>query len=156
MMTALIGRDHGHELGAAVSDWFLHTYVRDGVEPQRMDLRFRLGIADKNVLAALEAMEENIEEPLSRERLADLVGVSLRQLERTFRAHVRRGVHQQYLALRLDRARRLLRETSLAVVEVALATGFGSASQFARAFRRAFGFAPREAVAHERRLTRSL
>jgi AraC family carnitine catabolism transcriptional activator len=55
------------------------------------------------------------------------------------------------LALRLERARRLLRETSLAVVEIALATGFGSASQFARAFRRAFGFSPRELPARERR-----
>jgi transcriptional regulator GlxA family with amidase domain len=85
---------------------------------------------------------------LTRGQLAALVGVSLRQLERSFRRHVRHGVHQHYLALRLDRARHLLRETSLAVVEIALATGFGSASQFARAFRRAFGFAPRERRAH--------
>ena len=28
MMVALITRDHGYELGAAVSDWFLHTHVR--------------------------------------------------------------------------------------------------------------------------------
>ena len=150
MMTALITRDHSYELGAAVSDWFLHTYVREGVGPQRMDLRFRLGIADENVLVVLKTMEENLEEPLSREQLADLVGVSLRQLERSFRSHVRRGVHQHYLALRLERSRRLLRETSLAVVEIALATGFGSASQFARAFRRAFGFPPREALQHDR------
>jgi transcriptional regulator GlxA family with amidase domain len=151
MMTALIGRDHGTDLAAAVSDWFLHTYVREGVGPQRMDLRFRLGIGDESVLAALAAMEENIEEPLPRAQLAKLAGTSLRQLERSFRAHVRRGVHQHYLALRLERARRLLRETSLAVVEIALATGFGSASQFARAFRRAFGFSPRELPARERR-----
>jgi transcriptional regulator GlxA family with amidase domain len=148
MMTALIVRDHGHRLGAAVGDWFLHAVARDGVGPQRMDLRFRLGIADENVLAVLEAMERNLEEPLSRERLAGLAGVSLRQLERSFRRHVRRGVHEYYLALRLDRARHLLRETSLTVVEIALATGFGSTSQFARAFRRAFGFAPREKRAH--------
>jgi transcriptional regulator GlxA family with amidase domain len=143
MMTALIGRDHGNDLAAAVSDWFLHTYVREGAGRQRMDLRFRHGIGDEKVLAALAAMEENIEEPLSRARLADLAGLPLRQLERSFREHVRRGVHQHYLGLRLERAQRLLRETSLAVVEVALATGFGSASQFARAFRRTFGFAPR-------------
>jgi transcriptional regulator GlxA family with amidase domain len=151
MMAALIARDHGHELGAAVSDWFLHTYVRDGIGPQRMDPRFRFGVTDEKVLAVLKTMEENLEEPLSREQLACLAGVSLRQLERSFRTNVRRGVHQHYLALRLDRARQLLRETSLAVVEIALATGFGSASQFARAFRRAFGFPPREALKHERR-----
>jgi transcriptional regulator GlxA family with amidase domain len=147
MMAALIARDHGHRLGAAVSDWFLHAVVRDGVGPQRMDLRSRLGVADESVLTVLKAMEENLEEPLPREQLAGLAGVSLRQLERSFRRHVRRGVHQHYLALRLDRARHLLRETSLAVVEIALATGFGSASQFSRAFRRAFGFPPREAPA---------
>jgi transcriptional regulator GlxA family with amidase domain len=151
MMAALIARDHGHELGAAVSYWFLHTYVRDGIGPQRMDPRFRFGVTDEKVLAVLKTMEENLEEPLSREQLACLAGVSLRQLERSFRNNVRRGVHQHYLALRLDRARQLLRETSLAVVEIALATGFGSASQFARAFRRAFGFPPREALKHERR-----
>jgi transcriptional regulator GlxA family with amidase domain len=112
-----------------------------------MDLRFRLGIDDDKVLSVLKAMEDNIEEPLPRQTLADLVGVSLRQLERAFRSHVRRGLHQHYLSLRLERARQLLRETSLAIVEVALATGFGSASQFARAFRREFGHPPRETTA---------
>jgi transcriptional regulator GlxA family with amidase domain len=146
MMVSLIARDHGAALAAAVSDWFLRGHERDGGAPQRMDLGFRAGILDAALLRVLKAMEENIEEPLPRARLAQLGGISLRQLERSFRSHVRRGVHQHYLALRLDRARRLLQETSLSVVEVALATGFGSPSQFARAFRRAFGIAPREAA----------
>ncbi|MDB6084069.1 MAG: HTH-type transcriptional regulator glxA [Gammaproteobacteria bacterium] len=150
MMNALISRDHTSELGAAVSDWFLHTGVREGMGPQRMDLRFRLGITDDKVIAVLRAMEENLEEPLSREQLAHLIGFSLRQLERSFRAGVGRGIHEHYLALRLERSRQLLRETSLAVVEVASATGFGSASQFSRAFRRAFGFPPREALQRDR------
>jgi transcriptional regulator GlxA family with amidase domain len=150
MMTALITRDHGHELGAAVSDWFLHTYVREGIGPQRMDLRFRLGVADEKVLAVLKAMEENIEEPLSREQLAGLAGISLRQLERSFISSMSRGVHDHYLRLRLERSRQLLRETSLAVVEIALATGFGSPSQFSRAFRREYGFSPRDTLQHDR------
>ena len=108
-----------------------------------MDLRFRLGVADESMLAVLKAMEEILEEPLPRVQLAQLAGLSLRQIERAFRAHLHRGVHQHYLARRLDRARQLLRETSLPMVEIALASGFGSASQFSRAFRRAFGFPPR-------------
>jgi len=154
MMTALIARDHGWELGAAVSDWFLHTYVRDGAGPQRMDLRFRLGVSNEKLLPVLKAMEGHLEEPLSREALAKLAGVSVRQLERAFRSALRRGVHQHYLAVRLDRSRQLLRETSLSIVEIALATGFGSASQFARVFRRVFGFSPREElVRHTRALS---
>jgi transcriptional regulator GlxA family with amidase domain len=145
LMVALITRDHGYELGAAVSDWLLHTHVREGTRPQRMDLRFRLGIADEKLLAALKAMEAHLETPLSRQKLASIAGLSLRQLERSFRSHIGRGVHEHYLALRLGRSRQLLRETSLSILEVALVTGFTSASQFSRAFGRQFGFAPRDA-----------
>jgi transcriptional regulator GlxA family with amidase domain len=155
LMVALITRDHGFGLAAAVSDWFLHTHVRAGEGPQRMDLRFRLGVGDDKVLAALKAMEANIEAPLSRAELAGMAGISLRQLERAFRSQVGRGVHEYYLSLRLGRSRQLLRETSLSIVEIALACGFGSASQFARAFRRAYGMSPREAVRPKREPTRS-
>jgi transcriptional regulator GlxA family with amidase domain len=145
MMVALITRDHGYELGAAVSDWFLHTHVRAGTGPQRMDLRFRVGVTDEKLLKALKAMETQIETPLSRQRVAKSAGVSLRQLERLFRVHLGRGLHEHYLALRLGRARQLLRESSLSILEVAVATGFASASQFSRAFRRAFDSPPRAA-----------
>jgi len=85
MMVALITRDHGYELGAAVSEWFLHTHIREGTGPQRMDLRFRLGIADDRLLTVLKAMEAHLEAPKSRQHLANLAGISLSQLERSFR-----------------------------------------------------------------------
>ena len=142
MMVALIARDHGQELAAAVGDWFLHTHIREGMGPQRMDLRFRLGVTDEKLLRVLPAMEANLETPIARADLARLAGVSLRQLERLFRAQLGRGLHEHYASLRLDRARHLLRETSLPILDIAVATGFASASQFSRAWRRAFGEAP--------------
>jgi transcriptional regulator GlxA family with amidase domain len=150
MMLALITRDHGYALSAAVGDWFLHTHVREGARPQRMDLHFRLGIGDERLLKALKAMEAQLEKPLPRERLARIAGLSLRQLERSFRSQLGHGVHEHYLGLRLARARQLLRETTLPVLEVALATGFSSASQFSRAFRRQLGMVPREARRRDR------
>ncbi len=151
MMVALITRDHGYELGVAVSDWLLHTHIREGARPQRMDLRFRLGVGDDKLLKALKTMEAHLESPLSRERLARLAGVSLRQLERSFQSQLGRGVHEHYLTLRLGRSRQLLRETSLSILEVALAAGFASASQFSRAFRRAYGITPRDARRRDQR-----
>lgn len=145
LMVALITRDHGYELGAAVSDWFLHTHVRQGGRPQRMDLRFRLGVADARLLKALRAMEAHLEKPLTRKRLANLAGLSLRQLERSFRSHLGCGVHEHYLALRLGRSRQLLRQTSLSIIEIGVATGFATASQFSRVFRKTFGVSPRDA-----------
>lgn len=151
MMISLISRDHGYALGAAVSDWLLHTHVREGAGPQRMDLRFRLGVADDKLLVALKAMESHLETPLCRGELAKLAGISLRQLERSFRRQLGRGVHEHYLSLRLGRCQQLLRETSLSIVEIAIATGFLSASQFSRAFRRAFGFTPSNARQRNRK-----
>jgi transcriptional regulator GlxA family with amidase domain len=66
----------------------------------------------------------------------------VRQLERLFRRHLGHGIHRQYSALRLERARQLLRETTLPVLDVAVATGFSSSSQFARAYKRSFGEPP--------------
>lgn len=142
MMVALIERDHGRQLAAAVGDWFLHTHIREGMGPQRMDLRRRLGIADEKLLRVLRRMEGNIEAPQSRDELARIAGVSVRQLERLFRRHLGHGIHRQYSSMRLERARQLLRETTLPVLDVAIATGFSSSSQFARAYKRTFGEPP--------------
>ena len=142
MMVALIERDHGRQLAASVGDWFLHTHIREGFGPQRMDLRYRLGVADEKLLSVLRAMERSIETPLARAELARAAGISLRQLERLFQRHIGHGIHSHYRWLRLERARQLLRETSLPVLDVAFATGFASSSQFARAYSRAFGEPP--------------
>jgi AraC family carnitine catabolism transcriptional activator len=144
MMVALIGRDHGQELATAVSEWLLHTQVREGVGLQRMDLRFRLGVADEKLLTVLRIMESNLEAPVAREALAEIAEVSLRQLERGFRTQLGRGLHEHYLALRLGRARQLLRESSMPILEIAIPTGFASSSRFSHAFRQAFKISPRE------------
>ena len=142
MMVALIERDHGRPLAAAVGDWFLQTQMREGMGPQRMDLRIRLGVADEKLLRVLRRMESSIEAPQPRVELAGLAGVSVRQLERLFQRHLGHGIHKQYRSMRLDRARQLLRETALPVLDVAVATGFTSPSQFSRAYKRAFGEPP--------------
>jgi transcriptional regulator GlxA family with amidase domain len=142
MMVALIECDHGRQLAASVGDWFLHTHIREGFGPQRMDLRYRLGVADEKLLAVLGAMETSIETPQPRAALAKAAGISLRQLERLFHRHIGHGIHRHYRWLRLERARQLLRETTLPVLNVALATGFSSSSQFARAYTKAFGEPP--------------
>lgn len=143
MMHVLIARQHGQSLAMEVSEWFLQTHVREGAGPQRMTLRERLGVSHGPLLKVLARMEQRIEEPLSRNDLAALAGVSLRQLERLFREHLGRTVGEHYLQLRLDRARHLLRQTSLSVLEIAVACGFASASHFARAYRTRYGHPPR-------------
>ena len=49
-----------------------------------------------------------------------------------------------YKALRLEHANRLLTQSDLSITEIAVATGFASASHFARCFREAYGQTPSE------------
>ena len=143
MMHAVIAREHSSELAMAVSEWFLQTHVREGTGPQRMPLRERLGIAHAPLLRVIGRMEQTVENPVPRQELARLADVSLRHLERLFRQHLGCSLGDHYLALRLDRARDLARQTSLSVLEIALACGFSSASHFSRTYRARFGRAPR-------------
>jgi transcriptional regulator GlxA family with amidase domain len=145
MLHALIAEAHGRALAAEVSDWFLSTQVRAGSRPQRLEIAARYGIGDGKLIAVLSRMEDAIEEPVRREELAELAGVSVRQLERLFRSKLGCTIKEHYLRLRLDRARALLTETSLPVSEVAVACGFVSASHFADAFRRRYATSPTEA-----------
>jgi len=144
LMLGLIAADHGRALATAVAEQFIHERIRDPGEPQRMGLRNRLGITHAKLLKAIEIMEGELEEPLSRGELARRTGVSTRQLERLFRKYLQRTPTRYYLELRLDRARGLLTQTAMSVLDVALACGFVSASHFSKCYRETFHKTPRE------------
>ena len=92
----------------------------------------------------IEAMEQSIEEPFTLAQLAVLGGISRRQLERLFKSHLSDTPKGYYLKLRLRRARRLLEESDMNVLQIGLACGFVSASHFSRACREQYGTSPRE------------
>eukprot|EP00752_Nemacystus_decipiens_P000256 g256.t1 len=117
LMLHMISAQHGHDLAAAVSEWFIHKQIREQSEHQRMALRFRVGVSHPKLLAAIEKMEENLEAPVDREEIAEAVGLSTRQLERLFRKYLNATPRKYYFALRMQRARILLRQTTMSVLE---------------------------------------
>lgn len=143
MMLNVIAQQHGHELAAAVAEQFMHERIRDHHDHQRMSLPARLGVRHPKLLSVIATMEQNLEEPLSRAQLAREANLSTRQLERLFRKYLNRSPARYYLELRLNRARLLLLQTNLAVIDVALACGFVSASHFSKCYRDFFGRTPR-------------
>lgn len=142
MMHALIAEQHGPDFARKVSDWFMHTDVRPAGGPQRAGLAQRYGTNRPAVLAAIEAMENHIADPLTLSDLAQLAGVSVRQLNRQFRAGLDCSAGSFYRDLRLEKSRELLRQTDLRIVDIGLAAGFSGAAHFATAFRRRFGASP--------------
>lgn len=142
MMHELIKRLHGPRLAAEISDWFQHATVRPGNEATRMHIKDRTGAYDGRVIAAIEYLENNLEDRVSVASVAAVAGVSSRQLERLFVRNVGFSVASYCMMARLRRARELLSQTSMSVLEIALATGFTSASHFSRSYKRLFGTSP--------------
>jgi len=144
MMLNVIAMQHGHELAARVADQFMHERIRDRHDHQRISLPARLGVRHPKLLSVIELMEQHLEEPLSRAELAAKAGLSTRQLERLFRKYLHRSPARYYLELRLNKARLLLVQTNMSVIDVALACGFVSASHFSKCYRDFFGRTPRK------------
>ncbi|MFQ6016653.1 MAG: GlxA family transcriptional regulator [Kiloniellaceae bacterium] len=143
MMLNMIEIDHRRDLAVAVAEQFMHERIRADADGQRMPLRMRLGLSHPRILEAIRLMEENLEHPLSCAGLARLSGVSTRQLERLFRKYLGRTPRRYYLDLRLNQAHRLLTQSALPVMEVALACGFVSPSHFAKCYREKFNQVPK-------------
>lgn len=143
MMLQEIARKHGQELAANVAEQFMHERMREGHDDQRLPLQARLRISHPKLIRAIAEMEHHTEEALSRDEIADRVGLSRRQLERLFRRYLNTSPARYYLRLRLNRAKTLLTQTTMPVTEVAFASGFTSASHFSKCYRDMFGRTPR-------------
>jgi transcriptional regulator GlxA family with amidase domain len=142
MMHAFLSRRHGPAFARRVSDWLLHTDVRPAFDPQRAGLTERYGTTSAPVIAAIEAMESHISDPLSLGQLASLAGTGTRQLNRLFSEKLGRSTMHVYRDLRLEKAHNLLWQSTLTVTEIALATGFAGSAHFSQAFRSAYGAPP--------------
>jgi transcriptional regulator GlxA family with amidase domain len=143
MMIYAISRDFSDKLAIGVAEQMLHSFVRQPHDAQRMSIQYRTGISNPKLLAVIAYMEAYLESPVSLGELASSVDLSVRQLERLFRNHLGKTPTRYYLDLRLRRAQLLLRQTTMPILQVAVASGFASASHFARCYRECFDCAPR-------------
>jgi transcriptional regulator GlxA family with amidase domain len=134
----------GATVQAQVKEVLCVDRVRGQEERQRVALQARFGVLQPKLTEAVTLMEANIEEPLSTDEIAQLAGVSRRQLERLFKQYLGSLPSRYYLELRLKRARQLLRDTNHSIVQVGLMCGFSSGSHFSTAFGALFGKTPRE------------
>jgi len=68
--------------------------------------------------------------------------VSRRQIERLFKRHLDRAPTKYYLELRLRRARELLLQTSMSIMDITTACGFQSPPHFSKCYRSLYGYPP--------------
>jgi AraC family transcriptional regulator len=89
-----------------------------------------------------DLMVNHLEDKFSLIRLAREAGMSEFHFSRAFKRTTGFKPSQYFINLRMERARRLLRETNTSIIEVGLNVGYSSPSHFARTFHREVGVSP--------------
>lgn len=142
LMLKVIAADHGEDIANSVADQLIYSTIRTDQDTQRLSIPTRIGVRHPKLSQVIQMMEGNIEDPMSPAELAELVGMSTRQLERLFRRYLNRSPKRYYMELRLQKARNLLMQTDMSVINVALACGFASPSHFSKCYRAHYNTTP--------------
>jgi transcriptional regulator GlxA family with amidase domain len=142
LMLNLIQLKLGPRISQLVSEQFIVDRVRSDTDRQYVPLRAQIGISHRGLLRVAQIMEENIEKPLSLEQIAKATGLSRRQIERLFRRDLKCVPKRYYLEIRLRRARELLLQTAMPIMDITAACGFQSPPHFSKCYRIQFGHPP--------------
>lgn len=142
MVLRLISEDHGSLTANALEQYLgLSADTNSPDSPVSLKLR-QTARGDELINAAIELMQQHMENPLSVDDLAEILGVSPRRLQRRFKDSLGQTPFSTYRQLRLERAHQLLTLTKIPVREVAVAAGFGTYPNLARWFGDTYGLTP--------------
>jgi transcriptional regulator GlxA family with amidase domain len=142
LMLNLIEGKLGPRISQRVSEQFIVDRVRKDSDRQYVPLRARVGISHRGLIRVAQIMEENIEKPLSLEKIARSTGLSRRQIERLFKRDLNCVPKRYYLEMRLRRARELLLQTAMPIMDITAACGFQSPPHFSKCYRSQYGYPP--------------
>jgi AraC family transcriptional regulator len=126
----------------AVTTALGHLLVRHAGVERPTPIHNRGGLSATAKRRVLELIDARLDARLTVEMLSQEVGLSVAHFARAFKETMGRAPHQYLLALRLERARRLLETTSLTLSDIAQRAGFADQAHFTRLFKRAFGTTP--------------
>jgi len=132
------------EVANQISDHLCMDRVRSGSERQRLPSTSFGGDSQPSLTMAVDLMENNIEEPLTTDEIAELVLISRRQLERLFKRYMNTMPARHYLQIRLKRAHHLLQNSNLSIVQIGLSCGFSSGPHFSSSYKSFYHSTPRE------------
>ncbi len=101
-----------------------------------------LAHSNELVRRAAAYIRENCTQPLTRQEIAEAVGVSADWLSRVFSKETGLSPKQYFTQCRIDEAKRLLLATSLNITEIAAQIGYNDAAYFCRVFHQEAGRSP--------------
>lgn len=141
LVLALVEEDLGVEAARFAARKLVVYHRRAGGQSQHSAL-LELEPKSDRIQKALVHARANLRETLSVEELAEVAHLSPRQFSRAFKAETGQSPAHAVENLRVEAARALIDEGSLALGVVARETGFGDPERMRRAFVRTLGHPP--------------
>jgi transcriptional regulator GlxA family with amidase domain len=141
-MLYLIRTRYGYPLALEVSSAFIYDGVHSATEPQPLVSLGMLEKKEPRVAAAIQVMQEHIDEVISMIKIAERLNLSVRMLEYLFNQTLNLSPGAYYRRLRLQTAHRMVVDTRLKLQEIAIRTGFNSLSSFSRMFKQYYRQSP--------------
>src|SRR6202022_4131041 len=142
LMLHLVESKLGARISQLISEQFIVDRVRNDRDRQYIPLRAQIGVSHETLIRVAQLMEQNIEKPMPLDEIASATELSRRQIERLFKRHLNCVPKRYYLQMRLRRARELLLQTSMPIIDITTACGFQSPPHFSRCYRTQFGCPP--------------
>ena len=125
-----------------VASVFIYSSIGNASDRQPFVSFGSLEDREPRVAQAIRLMEERLDKPVTIAAIATMMKISVRRLEMLFSNHLGLSPVAYFTRLRLKMAQRLLKDTGSTIQEIALRTGFSSATSFSRSFKRFSGVAP--------------
>jgi AraC family carnitine catabolism transcriptional activator len=142
LMAHIVARECGEHIARRAANLLQAPWVRDSSEVQSGLLALSGSSVPQPVHDACRLMERTIAEPVGIGEIARSLGLSRRQLDRQFVRVFASTAADVYALIRLSRARKLLRSSTLELAAVAEACGFDGYPGFARRYKAVFGCSP--------------
>jgi transcriptional regulator GlxA family with amidase domain len=143
LATHLIRQHFGSGPAQKASHVLLFERIHSGSDLQPHPL-FLQNVTDPRVRRCLLLMEQNLSQSIRIEKIAQQLGISVRQLERLCRKHVGLGPSDLYGELRMRYSTWLIENTDRQIGDISDECGYSGGSHFSKHFRRVHGHSPSE------------
>ena len=134
------GKLFGQSLTSALA---VHLQQRYSVTPPKT-MKMRGGLPSARLKRVQEYIEANLDQEVALPQLAAMAGMSSHYFAELFKQSVGFSPHQYMLRRRIQRARKLLQDSNMRILEAGVRSGFSDQSHFTKMFRRMVGVTPSE------------